>query len=167
MRLGHSTPEEEKKFLKLLKKNIQYVRLDMYKGKTIGEVSNEMAQEYFDLYKKFKYDENPAIREKAEALAKGDFLTGQIKNEFAQEKLNHLIQVDKLEEVFRKEGSNPRIPAGCVLGSKVEIFDRQGKIIATWHADGSTEAHDTFFQKIKPKLEELGLEGRYDSGRMD
>jgi len=93
---------EEQEFLKLLKENINYVNLEMYKGETIGQTADEMADDYFKIYLILKNDKDAKLRARAEGLAEHDLLVRQVMTEFAQKKLKQLIAEDKAIEEQKK-----------------------------------------------------------------
>jgi hypothetical protein len=62
--------------------------------KTIGEVAEKRAREYFNLFKYFK-KEHPELN--AENLAKHDLVQEKLINEFALEKLERLIKGEAKE----------------------------------------------------------------------
>ena len=65
------------------------MKMSNEKPRTIGEVSDEMAENYFNMYQSLK---QRMSQEEAEAFAKHDIRVNQITFEFALEKLTKKIK---------------------------------------------------------------------------
>lgn len=62
--------------------------------KTIGQQATIKAKQYFKLYQEMKNDKS--LSDRAEGLAKHDFICEKIMNELALEQLTQMINADKL-----------------------------------------------------------------------